>query len=77
VLGGRCPVPGWPQRSRERVDGLAKAGAKMEGATNLCGGDTASTGARDRGMHAEPIPPDSLNRRKHNATADTQLALAA
>ena len=41
----------------------------------VCGGDSASTEVRGRGMHAEL----SLARKtgENNLTADTQLALAA
>ena len=39
------------------------------------GGDTASTGVKTRGMHAEPHR--LVNPMEHNVTADTQLALAA
>ena len=39
------------------------------------GGDTASTGVKTRGMHAEPHR--LVNPVEHNVTADTQLALAA
>jgi len=39
------------------------------------GGDTASTGVKTRGMHAEPH--GLVNPVEHNVTADTQLALAA
>ena len=39
------------------------------------GGDTASTGVKTRGMHAEHHR--LVNPVEHNVTADTQLALAA
>ena len=39
------------------------------------GGDTASTGVKTRGMHAEPHR--LVNPVEHNVTANTQLALAA
>jgi len=39
------------------------------------GGDTASTGVKTRGMHAERHR--LVNPVEHNVTADTQLALAA
>ena len=39
------------------------------------GGDTASTGVKTRGMHAEPHR--LVNPMEHNVTANTQLALAA
>ena len=42
---------------------------------SLYGGDTASTGVKTRGMHAEPHR--LVNPVEHNVTADTQLALAA
>ena len=42
---------------------------------SLCGGDTASTGARDCGMHAERHL--LVNPVDNNVTANTQLALAA
>ena len=44
---------------------------------SLCtlGGDTASTGVKTRGMHAEPH--GLVNPVEHNVTADSQLALAA
>ena len=41
----------------------------------LKGGDTASTGVKTRGMHAEHHR--LVNPVEHNVTADTQLALAA
>src|SRR5262249_16161072 len=39
------------------------------------GGDTASTGRKNRGMHAEPH--GLVNPVEHNVTANTQLPLAA
>ena len=39
------------------------------------GGETASTGVKNRGMHAEPHR--LVNPVEHNVTANTQLALAA
>jgi hypothetical protein len=44
-------------------------------AGSLQGGDTASTGVKTRGMHAEPHR--LVNPVEHNVTANTQLALAA
>jgi hypothetical protein len=41
----------------------------------VLGGDTASTGVKTRGMHAERHR--LVNPVEHNVTADTQLALAA
>ena len=41
----------------------------------LAGGDTASTGVKTRGMHAEPHR--LVNPMEHNVTANTQLPLAA
>src|SRR5581483_11484185 len=43
--------------------------------TSIYGGDSASTGVRNRGMHAERHR--LVNPVEHNVTADTQLALAA
>jgi hypothetical protein len=44
-------------------------------AESLYGGDTASTGVKTRGMHAERHR--LVNPVEHNVTANTQLALAA
>jgi len=45
------------------------------GQARLYGGDTASTGVKTRGRHAEGH--HLVNPVEHNVTADTQLALAA
>jgi hypothetical protein len=77
--GGKCNVA-WhlltiaTRRTYNR--GLfARFSAAGRSSTAEHGGDTASTGVKTRGMHAERHR--LVNPVEHNVTADTQLALAA
>jgi hypothetical protein len=52
-----------------------KRGTTLSAIRSPSGGDTASTGVKTRGMHAERHR--LVNPVEHNVTANTQLALAA